>query len=378
MKFKKVSRSLLSLLMALSCFLGVANASEYTPEDWGYKVTNLSSGKKHTAKDVILFDNMYSFTMSKAGVININITLEDKEFDNDDYHACYGRILNKNTWEDSQFVTDYLSAENWICANGKTQYNTNHYLNKGTYYIDINSLIQDNKVSELNITITKKNLDNYKLKTTKFKVMRVPNRNSSYSKTIKYVDDKALPILDLYYFEAANVGYEFAGMTFYDKTTSKWLNFDEVKFKYSWSKSKKSQFMEIPYGDIFGDDVFKAGSDIVIYTKWNPKKYKITYHNNGGTGSMKSSTFTYDKKGTLRVNEFKHKTKKFTGWKAKIDYYGVATMWYYTNGKKSEWYFEGLQPKGWEKKILKNKEEVKNLTYDEHAIFNINLYAIWR
>lgn len=379
MKFKKTLCGLLSLLMCFGCFLNNIRAYEYTPEDLGGNVIKLSSGKSYSDKNVILYDNMYSFTMSKDGVIAISVTLEDKEFKDEDcsylFNSCYGRILAKNTWLNTTFVNDQLSYGGWTYSDGKAKYNAVHYLNKGTYYIDLGSTIEDKKISKLNIKVTKKDLSNYKLKTTKFKIMNVPNRSSSYSTVIKYVDNKALPEMHMDYFEGQNGGYKLEGMTLYNKTTKKWLYLDGEKF--SWSKTKKTQVDSIPYGDICKDKAIKEGSDIVIYTKWTPKKYKVTYHKNGATGTMKSSTFTYDKKGTLKANTFKHKTKKFTGWKAKTNVYGY-TMWYYTNGKKSGWYYENNQPSGWKKKVFKDTANIKNLVYDYYELFDVDLYAVWR
>jgi len=93
-----------------------------------------------------------------------------------------------------------------------------------------------------------------------------------------------------------------------------------------------------------------AGStgNITLYAKWTAHKYMIKFDKNGGTGSMKNLSVTYDKATKLTANAFKKSGYKFKGWNTKAD--GTGTT--YTN-----------------------KESIKNLTSTNGEV--ITLYAQW-
>ncbi len=90
-------------------------------------------------------------------------------------------------------------------------------------------------------------------------------------------------------------------------------------------------------------------SQVTMYAYWQPNTYTIVYDANGGTGSMKSSTYTYDVEGKLSKNTYKRTGYTFCGWS------------YAKNG-------EGI--------IKKDEATVKNWTTIDND--TITLYAIWK
>lgn len=98
----------------------------------------------------------------------------------------------------------------------------------------------------------------------------------------------------------------------------------------------------------------KAGStgDKTIYAKWSANKYTIKYNANGGKGTMKNKSMTYDKKAKLTKNAFTRQGYTFKGW---------ATS--KADAKKG-------------KIKYKNAAEVKNLTKKNGD--KITLYAVWK
>lgn len=96
---------------------------------------------------------------------------------------------------------------------------------------------------------------------------------------------------------------------------------------------------------------------------------------------MGNSTFRYDQTYNLKNNTFEHKTKSFSGWKAMTKDVKGNKIWFYTNGTKSGWYKEGKQPKGWKKKVFKNKEKVTKLAdnFEQYCNYGeVYMYAAWK
>ena len=88
----------------------------------------------------------------------------------------------------------------------------------------------------------------------------------------------------------------------------------------------------------------------VLYAKWTPITYSITYNANGGKGKMsKTSNVKYDSTTTLRKNTFTKKGCTFVGWS--LNKNGTGT-------------------------IFKDQNTVKNLTTKSKG--NITLYAVWK
>lgn len=85
---------------------------------------------------------------------------------------------------------------------------------------------------------------------------------------------------------------------------------------------------------------------VKVYAKWTPITYTITYNANGGSGSMSSSTHTFDTAKALTSNAYGRDGYTFLGWSTNKD----AVTPTYTNG-----------------------QSVKNLSTGG----NVTLYAIW-
>ena len=89
-------------------------------------------------------------------------------------------------------------------------------------------------------------------------------------------------------------------------------------------------------------------ADTILTAKAKPNTYTVSYNANGGTGSMISSSFTYDTSSYLRSNSFIAPTGKvFSGW---------ATS---STGEV----------------VYSNGQSVKNLTATKGA--TVTLYAVW-
>lgn len=89
-------------------------------------------------------------------------------------------------------------------------------------------------------------------------------------------------------------------------------------------------------------------ADTTLYAHWAPLTYNIVYNSNGGTGSMASSTHTYDTAKTLTANSFSRAGYNFSGWAL-------------SNNSTNVTYLDG--------------ESVLNLTETQGA--QIVLYAVW-
>ena len=92
----------------------------------------------------------------------------------------------------------------------------------------------------------------------------------------------------------------------------------------------------------------KINKNATYYAQWTANKYKIKFNKNGGKGTMKTLSATYDKNVTLRANAFKRTGYKFKGW---------------AKTKKG-------------KVAYKNKAKVKNLTATKGK--TVTLYAVWK
>ena len=90
-------------------------------------------------------------------------------------------------------------------------------------------------------------------------------------------------------------------------------------------------------------------ADITLYAKWTPNTYTVSFDNNGGTGTMSSQSFTYDKAQNLTANTFNRTNYSFNGWNTKAN--GTGTN--YTD-----------------------KASVKNLTTTNNG--TVTLYAQWK
>lgn len=85
----------------------------------------------------------------------------------------------------------------------------------------------------------------------------------------------------------------------------------------------------------------------VLYAKWTPNTYSVSYHANDGSGSMASSIYTYDSAKALSPNGFSRHGWLFLGWSTSPN----ATSATYTD-----------------------QQSVKNLATGG----SVTLYAVWR
>ena len=69
--------------------------------------------------------------------------------------------------------------------------------------------------------------------------------------------------------------------------------------------------------------------DLIYNANWTPLKYNVTFDSNGGTGTMKSQTFTYDVSQKITSNLYEKEGYAFAGWNTKAD--GTGT--YYSDGQ---------------------------------------------
>ena len=91
-----------------------------------------------------------------------------------------------------------------------------------------------------------------------------------------------------------------------------------------------------------------AGGSVTLYPVWQANAYTVKYNANGGSGSMSSTTHTYDVAMNLRSNAFSRSGYIFMGWST-------------NSGASSPTYSNGAS--------------VKNLTSTSGG--TVNLYAIW-
>ena len=93
----------------------------------------------------------------------------------------------------------------------------------------------------------------------------------------------------------------------------------------------------------------KITKDVTYYAQWTVNKYKIAFNANGGKGTMKTISATYDKSVTLTANAFKRSNCTFLGWATRKD----ATKAEYAD-----------------------KQKVKNLS-DKNGK-TVTLYVVWK
>ena len=81
-----------------------------------------------------------------------------------------------------------------------------------------------------------------------------------------------------------------------------------------------------------------CGKGLTLYAQWKAKQYTIAYDGNGAdSGSMQSTTATYDSNVTLAGNGFTKKGYAFLGWSTDAG----ATSAAYTNGQTFKWKKDG-------------------------------------
>ncbi|MBO5360406.1 MAG: InlB B-repeat-containing protein [Clostridia bacterium] len=186
-------------------------------------------------------------------------------------------------------------------------------------------------------------------------VLVVPRNSSgsSLSSSYTYTDlTSSIGIYDphmLYFYTNDGTNTEFdktSSMCHNGVTISEWSSLPTRKgYKLiGWSKNKNSSTAEYSI-----NDKFSCGhGDAYFYAVWSPNKYTVNYNSNGGTGSMSSSSHTYDQNKALSTNKFTRSGYYFLGWSTNSN----ATSATYSDG-----------------------QSVINLTSTDGA--TVNLYAIW-
>ncbi len=94
---------------------------------------------------------------------------------------------------------------------------------------------------------------------------------------------------------------------------------------------------------------FSSNANTTLYAVWKANTYTVRYNANAGSGTMSTSSHTYDTIKTLSLNTFTRNGYTFLGWSTNL----YATTATYTNG-----------------------QEVKNLSSTNGEI--IELYAVWQ
>ena len=90
-------------------------------------------------------------------------------------------------------------------------------------------------------------------------------------------------------------------------------------------------------------------TDMTLTAQWTPNRYKVTFHANGGTGTMAAQEFVYDEEQLLSECAFERTAHEFLGWSLAANSDDIA-------------YFDG--------------ENVLNLT--SLANGRVTLYAVWQ
>ena len=93
----------------------------------------------------------------------------------------------------------------------------------------------------------------------------------------------------------------------------------------------------------------KVTQNMVITARYQANTYRISFHKNGGRGSMGTQSMTYDQSSRLRAGKFKRSGYIFKGWSTQ------------KNGKGT---------------LYTNQKPVKNLTYVNGK--TVTLYAQWK
>ena len=90
------------------------------------------------------------------------------------------------------------------------------------------------------------------------------------------------------------------------------------------------------------------GGTVTLYAMWKANSYQVAFDANGGTGTMKAQTMTYDKDAALTAGSFKRVGHTFVGWSTDPN---------------------AVTPQ------FANRQKLRNLTAESGGI--VTLYAVW-
>ncbi len=114
---------------------------------------------------------------------------------------------------------------------------------------------------------------------------------------------------------------------------------------------------------------------VTLYAVWEPIRYILRYHANGGTGTMEDTVVTYGVDTELRAPDFTREGYTLSGW---YRYRTSDNKWLYKSedGKTNAWYLEGEQPSGYAKNVMKTTSSVSKTSAIDGDV--VVLYAVWK
>ena len=138
-----------------------------------------------------------------------------------------------------------------------------------------------------------------------------------------------------------------------------------------WNDATQDWDATGPYGAGFNtaNNTFTFGNPHEIYgltAIWLANKYTVNYHANGGTGSMSSSSHTYDVAQSLKANTY---TRSYT---VTYNYNGSSAG---STNATANYTFDGWAKTSNGAVVYSDKESVVNLSSEFNG--TINLYAKW-
>ena len=151
-------------------------------------------------------------------------------------------------------------------------------------------------------------------------------------------------------------GYTFDYFKFTNLDTSTaqlWYSEDGTNSWHSPSSSTISLTSE-QSSNLWIKDLRSSAGTVTITAYYTPNKYTVTYNANGGSGTMPSSTATYNTNFLTRPNTFYRRGYRFLGWNEKAN--GTGTQWSTTSTG-----------------VYENNQTAQKWTYTN----NITLYAQW-
>ncbi len=84
--------------------------------------------------------------------------------------------------------------------------------------------------------------------------------------------------------------------------------------------------------------VYQVAGNTTVTAKWTALSYAVNYNSNGGTGSVTSSTATYDANFITRPNAFTRAGYQFNGWKDSLgSTWSLTSAGVYESGKYWKW-----------------------------------------
>ena len=109
-----------------------------------------------------------------------------------------------------------------------------------------------------------------------------------------------------------------------------------------------------------------------IYARWKANSYTISYHANGGSGTMSDTIATYDQSASIRSNTFTRTGYTFAGWSTKSD--GTDDGYNWTNWRGTWKYANGQYGITNGKLDLYARWNIINYSIDTNPVVNGTIY----